>query len=77
MTFLDGQSTTEVLAHRPPTDDEVRRVAVHLINVGIDPAAPVSDEDRAWALDVAQALGLAPVQSSRYRDPVTRGWKKR
>lgn len=78
MTFIDGTVTHEILACEPPSDAEVRRVAVALIGVAVAPG-DLTDDDRAVAHDVAEAIGLIPTThapDATFRDPVT-GTKRR
>jgi hypothetical protein len=77
VTFIDGTLDSEILGYATATPEQVRAVAVRLIARGVDPEAPVTDDERGWAKDVAEMLGLLEVKSPWYRDPVHRGWKRR
>jgi hypothetical protein len=76
-TQAGGVNLPRVDSVTPPSPEQLRHAAVALIGRGIEADTPISDTDLAWGRDIAEALGLIPVLSARYRDPVSRGWKTR
>lgn len=73
--FIDGRVDLDHI--KTPEPDALRRVAIGLIACGVAPDSPITETERAWGRDVAEALGLAQPKGGRYRDPITRSWKMR
>lgn len=73
--FNDGSATQALLGSQPPSDAELRSVAVALIGIAVSPEETATDGERQTARDISQALGLIPTIPRRYRDSVTRQWR--